>query len=151
MGKAEGQSKIGSATDLGTVIDRLTSILATPLPVEDTGTNTNPEQYKVDHSFRSQVVAMAGGVATPLWTITTGRTAGLSTYIYWIQIYNPTAGAVTGWLEIAGTVLVTIHYALAAGQTLALSLPTVSPMGDNNILCNASANTVEFQIGGYEI
>ena len=124
---------------------------ADPMVTEDLGTHTNPELFKVNNSFRSAVIARAGGIATALWTIATtpARTAGLSTYLYWVHIYNPTAGQVTGWLEVAGAP-VTITFVLAAGQTATIDLPTVSPLLDNDVNCNASANLVEFQIGGYE-
>lgn len=127
---------------------------ADPMVVEDTGLNTNPERYKVLHSFRSQVIARAGGVATGLWTVGMGgapvRTAGMNSYVYWMHIYNPTVGAVTAWLEVFGA-LITVPFALAAGQAATIDLPTVLPVGDIGIDCNASVNGVQFQIGGYEI
>lgn len=127
---------------------------ADPMVVEDTGTHTNPRRYEVLHGFRSQVIQRAGGIATALWTVamagTPVRTAGLSTYVYWLFVYNSTVGAVTAWLEIAG-VQVTVPFTLAAGQSLIIDLPTPIPLGNNDVDCNASANAVYFQIGGMEV
>lgn len=106
-------------------------------------------------TFRSQVIPRAGGVATELWTPTAGvagqprRTEGKNTYVCWIRIYNHSGVAVTAWLEIDG-VVVGITYPLDNGQTATDDFPVPVPMGDEDIYCNASANDVDFQIGGYE-
>jgi len=126
--------------------------LGEPIPVVDSGINTNPELYKVQNGFRSAVIARAGGVATPLWTLVTNpvRTAGMATHISWIALENATGAAATAWLEIGGVqVSITVH--LANLETALLTFPNPLPMGDSDIDIDASANGVTAQIGGYEV
>lgn len=169
-GKAESQSKIGSATDLGTVIDRLTSILAAdinlfnglaaifsvPLPVEDTGENTNPRKWEKEHGFTSARVAVVGPATTPLWAVglaavypVAGRTAGQITTIYTLVIENPTGAAITAWLEGAGAAI-TPPYHVAQTDTLVVDFIAGMNVGNVDININASVATVVGQIIGTE-
>jgi len=112
---------------------------------------TNPRRYEKDNGFRSAVATRAGGVATALWTTTTtpARTSGRVSTMYSLMIENPTAGAVTGWLEIGG-VAITIPFDVASADSIVVDFPAGFNLGDNNINCNASANGVIFQIAGTE-
>ena len=123
---------------------------AFPLYVLDPGTNTNPRRYEKDNGIRSAVVARAGGVATPLWTIATvpARTAGRVTTMYTLMIENVGAAA-TGWLEIAG-VAVTVPFHIAANDAIVVDFPAGFNLGNFDVNCNASANGVIFQIVGTE-
>lgn len=124
---------------------------ANPIPVEGTGLNTNPRRYEKDNGFRSPVVARAGGVATPLYTVATtpARTAGQDTTIYTLEIENSTGAAVTAWLEIGG-VAITIPFHIADNDSQVLDYIAGLEIGDNDVDCNASVNGVNFSIKGTE-
>lgn len=120
--------------------------------VEDTGVNTNPERYIHDNAFRSDAIQRAGGVATALYTIATtpARTAGLDTDIWWIW-YNNRAGAIVEvWLEAPGGTVVTNRVRLDQNESILLPVKPL-PVGDNDILVNATLDDVEAQIGGIEV
>jgi len=121
------------------------------LITEDTGANTNPRRYEKENGFRSPVVAVAGPVATALWTTTTtpARTSGKSTTIYTLIIENDTGAAVTAWLEIAGTAI-TVPFHIADADTVVIDFIGGFTTGDNDINCNASVAGVRFQIIGTE-
>ena len=121
------------------------------LITEDTGLHTNPRRYEKDNGFYSAPTARAGGVATALWTVATtpARTAGQVTTIYTLTIENPTAGAVTAWLEIGG-VAVTPPYHINQSETAVITFVAGFTTGNADVNCNASANTVVFQIIGTE-
>ena len=113
--------------------------------------------FIANNGFVSAVVARAGGVATPLWAVGTaginpvaGRTAGTVSTIYTLTIENPTAGAVTAWLEVGGAV-VTPDYNLNAGETAVVSFVAGLNIGNQDIDCNASVNLVEFQVVGIQV
>jgi len=113
--------------------------------------------FIANNGFVSAVVARAGGVATPLWAVgvaginpAAGRTAGTVSTIYTLQIENPTAGAVTAWLEVGGAV-VTPDYNLNAGETAVVSFVAGLNIGNQDIDCNASVNLVEFQVVGIQV
>ena len=112
---------------------------------------THARKYEKEKGFRSAVVTRAGGVATPLWTITTtpARTAGKKTTIYVLIIENSTGAAVTGWLEIGGTPI-TPPFHVANNDAELIDFPAGKDAGDNDINCNASVNGVQFQIVGTE-
>jgi len=122
------------------------------LITQDTGANTNPRRLESDEGFRSAVVARAGGVATPLWTIATvpARTAGQITTVYTLCIENVTAAAVTGWLEIAG-VAITVPFHIASNDSVVIDFVAGFRIGNFDINCNASVNGVNFHIVGTEI
>lgn len=119
---------------------------------EDTGVNTNPERYIHLYAFRSVPVARAGGVATPLYTIATtpARVAGTATDIWWIFYYNGSGGNATVWLESPIGTQISSTVQLANDQSVAIAVKPL-PVGDNDILVNASANGVEAQIGGISV
>jgi len=113
--------------------------------------------FVAQNGFVSAVIARAGGIATALWAVGTaginpaaGRTAGLVSTIYTLTIENPTAGAVTAWLEVLGTV-VTPDYNLNAGETAVISFVAGLNIGNQNVNCNASVNLVEFQVVGIQV
>ncbi|GAH19443.1 unnamed protein product [marine sediment metagenome] len=117
---------------------------------QDTGLNTNPRRYEKDNGFYSEVVARAAG-ATALWTIATApaRTAGQDTTIYTLEISNPTAAAVTGWLEIGG-VAITVPFHIATLDSITIDYVGGFNTGDADIDCNADVNDVIFSIKGTE-
>lgn len=121
------------------------------IPVQGSGLHTNPRRYEKDNGFRSIVVARAGGVATPLWTIATARprTAGQVSTMYSLLIENATGAAVTGWLEIAG-VAITVPFHVANNDSIMLDWPAGFDLGDADVNCNASVNGVIFEISGTE-
>ena len=127
-------------------------ITANPLIVEDLGTHTNPERYIHLYAFRSAVVAVAGGVATALYTTATtpARIAGTSTDIWWIFYYNGSGVAATVWLEAPTGTQISNTIQLANNQSVAIAVKPL-PVGDTDILVNASANGVEAQIGGISV
>jgi len=113
--------------------------------------------FIANNGFVSDVVVCAG-VATPLWAVGTGginpalgRTNGTISTIYTLTIENPTAGAVTAWLEVAGVGDVTPEYNLNAGETAVISFVAGLNIGNQDIDCNASANLVEFQVVGIQV
>ena len=113
--------------------------------------------FIAQHGFVSAVVARAGGVATPLWAVglaainpAAGRTAGLVSTVYTLTSENPTAGAVTAWLEVGG-VVVTPDYHLNAGESAVISFVAGINIGNQDVNCNASANLVEFQVVGIQV
>ena len=113
--------------------------------------------FIANNGFVSAVIARAGGVATALWAVGTaginpvaGRTAATVSTIYTLTIENPTAGAVTAWLEVGGAV-VTPDYNLNAGETAVISFVAGLNIGNQDIDCNASANLVEFQVVGIQV
>ena len=122
------------------------------LLVEDTGLHTNPRRYEKDNGFYSEVVARAGGVATPLWTIVTtpARTAGQESTIYTLTIENSTGAAITAWLEIGGTVI-TIPFHIANTDSVIIGFIAGLNSGDADVDCNASADDVVFQVMGTEV
>lgn len=127
-----------------------------PIPVEDTGTNTNPRRYETDNGFTSARVAVVGPAATPLWVVglaavypVAGRTAGQITTIYTLVIQNPTAAAITAWLEVAGAAI-TPPYHVAQTDTTVVDFIAGMNIGNVNININASAATVVGQIIGTE-
>lgn len=113
--------------------------------------------FIANNGFVSAVVARAGGVATALWAVGTlgvnpaaGRTAATISTIYTLTIENPTAGAVTAWLEVGG-VVVTPDYNVNAGETAVISFVAGINIGNQDINCNATANLVEFQVVGIQV
>ena len=113
--------------------------------------------FIANNGFVSAVVARAGGVATPLWVVglaainpAAGRTNGTISTIYTLTIENPTAGAVTAWLEVGG-VVVTPDYNVNAGESAVISFVAGLNIGNQDIDCNASANLVEFQLAGIQV
>ena len=113
--------------------------------------------FIANNGFVSAVVARAGGVATPLWAVglaainpAAGRTNGTISTIYTLTIENPTAGAVTAWLEVGGAV-VTPDYNINAGETAVISFVAGLNIGNQDINCNASVNLVEFQVVGIQV
>ena len=115
--------------------------------------------FIANNGFVSAVIPSAGGVgvATPLWAVGTaginpaaGRTNGTISTIYTLTIENPTAGAVTAWLEV-GTVVVTPDYNINAGETAVISFVAGLNIGNQDIDCNASVNLVEFQVVGIQV
>jgi len=108
--------------------------------------------YDITNGFRSAVTARAGGAATALWTTTTtpARTAGKVTSIYHIEFHNPTAGAVTAWLEIGG-VAITVPVPIDAGTTEMVDYRVPIIAGDNDVNLNATANGVQCMITGIEV
>lgn len=101
--------------------------------------------------FRSPSVARAGGVATALWATTTNpaRTAGRVSTIYTLIIQNSTGAAVTAWLEIGGVAITPVFH-VNNNETAVIPFIAGLQTGDNNVLCNASANAVRFQVSGTE-
>lgn len=136
----------------GQIVPGVQYVMLTHIPVQDSGVHTNPRRYEKDNGFRSPVVARAGGVATPLWTIVTvpPRTAGQISTMYTLTIENATGAAVTGWLEIAG-VAITVPYHVADNDSVVIDFVAGFDLGDNDINCNASVNGVNFQIVGTEV
>lgn len=130
---------------------------ANPVAVEDTGLNTNPRRMESDDGFTSAVVARAGGVATNLWVVglaavhpAAGRTNGLSTTIYTIEIENSTGAPITGWLEIGGTpITVPVH--VVNDDSVVIPYPAGKAIGDQDVTCNASADDVVFTLMGTQI
>ncbi|GAH17706.1 unnamed protein product [marine sediment metagenome] len=120
-------------------------------PGLDPGTHTNPRRYEKINGFYSEVVARAGGVATPLYTVATdpARTAGQDTTIYTLIIENSTGAAITAWLEVGG-VVITPAYHVNNNETGVITFVAGHNVGDQDIDCNASADAVEFQILGTE-
>ncbi len=125
--------------------------------VEDTGLNTNPRRFEADNGFTSAVVARAGGVATNLWVVglaavhpAAGRTNGLSTTIYTLEIENSTGGPVTAWLEIGGTVI-TVPVHVVDNDSVVIPYPAGKAIGDQDVTCNASVNDVVFTLMGTQI
>ena len=113
--------------------------------------------FIANNGFVSAVVARVGAAATPLWAVglaainpVAGRTAGTVSTIYTLTIENPTAGAVTAWLEVGGAV-VTPDYHLNAGESAVISFVAGLNIGNQDIDCNASANLVEFQVVGIQV
>lgn len=113
--------------------------------------------YIAANGFVSAVIARAGGVATALWAVGTagitpaaGRTVGTVSTIFTLQIENPTAGAVTAWLEVGGAV-VTPDYHINANETAVITFEMGLNIGNQDIDCNASANLVEFQVLGVQV
>ncbi len=123
--------------------------LEDPLPVEDTGENTNPRQYEKNNGFYSAPTTV-GAAATDLYTTTTdpARTSGEEVSIYSLHIFNDTGAAGTIWLEIGGTV-VTVEYQIANDDTVAIDWPAGLTLGDNDIGVNGTADIV-VQISGTE-
>lgn len=121
------------------------------LTTQDTGLNTNPRRYEKDNGFYSAPIARAGGIATALWTVATApaRTAGQVTTIYTLTIENPTAAAVTAWLEVGG-VSVTPNYHVNAAETAVITFVAGLNTGNADVNCNASVNAVVFQVVGTE-
>ena len=113
--------------------------------------------FIANNGFVSAIVARVGAAATPLWAVglaainpVAGRTNGTVSTIYTLTIENPTAGAVTAWLEVGGAV-VTSDYHLNAGETGVFSFVAGLNIGNQDIDCNASANLVEFQVVGIQV
>ncbi len=113
--------------------------------------------FIANNGFVSAVVARAGGVATDLWVVgvagvnpAAGRTAATVSTIYTLTIENPTAGAVTAWLEVGG-VVVTPDYHVNAGESAVISFVAGLNIGNQDIICNASVNLVEFQVVGIQV
>ncbi len=129
----------------------ITNPVDDPVNTQDTGLHTNPRRYEKDNGFYSPVVARAGGVATPLYTIATApaRTAGEETTIYTLEIENATGAAVTAWLEIAG-VAITVPFHINDNDSVVIEFITGLNAGDADIDCNASVNAVIFSITGTE-
>lgn len=129
----------------------VTNPTTNPVNTEDSGVNTNPRRYELQNGFRSPMITRAGGVATALYMTTTdpARTAGQTTVVYSLHIYNHSGGPVTAWLEIDGTAI-TVDYVLDDEQTIVIDFPTGLQVGDNDLNCNASANNVDFQVCGLE-
>jgi len=128
-----------------------THTVADPLPTEDSGTHTNPERYIQTYKFRSPPVDRAGGVATALYTVgtTPARTAGLSTTVWWVWLYNHSGNAATAWLEAPAGTIVSATVQLANNQTTILEVKPLD-IGNNDLYINASANNVMAQVGGIE-
>lgn len=129
----------------------ITNPVSDPVHVQDSGLHTNPRRYEKDNGFYSPVIARAGGVATPLYTIATApaRTAGQETTIYTLEIENATGGAITAWLEIAG-VAITVPFHINDDDSVIIEYIAGLDAGDADINCNASANAVIFSIKGTE-
>ena len=124
---------------------------------QDTGLNTNPRRFESDNGFTSAVVARAAGVATPLWAVglaavfpVAGRTDGLGTTIYAIEIENATGAAVTAWLEIGG-VAITIPFHIANDDSIIVEYDAGKRIGDQDVDCNALVNGVNFTLMGTQI
>jgi len=126
---------------------------AEPIPVEDTGENTNPRVYEVENGFRSPVIARAGGVATALWTTGTNpaRTAGKTTVIYHIQFENSTGATVTVWLESPTGTVITVPIPVANNQSYTEDFSAGLRVGDQDVFVNASANGARAMISGLEV
>lgn len=127
------------------------------LVVQGTGLNTNPRRFESDNGFTSAVVARAGGVATALWAVglaavypAAGRTNGLSTTIYAIEIENATGAAITAWLEIGG-VAITVPFHVADDDSILVTYDAGKAIGDQDVDCNASVNAVNFTLMGTQI
>lgn len=108
--------------------------------------------YTQQNGFRSAVVVRVGGVATPLYTTATtpARVAGTSTDIWWIVYYNGSGGNAVVWLEAPTGTQISNTIQLANNQSVAIAVYPL-PVGNNDILVNASVNGVEAQIGGISV
>jgi hypothetical protein len=129
-----------------------------PLPVEDSGLNTNPRRYEKLNGFVSLPVARAGGAATAVWAVgvaainpAAGRTAGRITTVYHIELHNPDAAAQTAWLEDGTGVALSVVYELPPDDTIVLDYLGGKNFGDTDLFINASINGVECQISGTEV
>ena len=141
---SQGQQVTGELTNI--LVDAQGRLITV-----DSGLNTNPRRYEKENGIRSAVVARAGGVPTPLWTIATlpARTAGLDTTIYTIEIENSTGAVATGWLEIAG-VAITVPFHVVNNDSVVIPYPAGLEIGDFDVDCNASVNGLIFTLRGTE-
>ena len=109
------------------------------------------------NGFVSAPVARAGGVATPLWEVglaavnpAAGRTDGLSTTIFTLEIANDTGGAITAWLEIGGVVISPLYH-VNDTETAVISFVGGMTTANQDININASANGVVAQLLGIQV
>lgn len=129
-----------------------------PLHVLDPGTHTNPRRYEKQYGFVSARVAVAAGpAAAPLWAVGVaavnpagGRTAGLVTTVYTLEIENSTGAAVTVWLEDGVGNPISIIYHVANNDTIVIDFVAGKNFGDTDIYINASVAAVIAQISGTE-
>ncbi len=109
------------------------------------------------NGFVSAPVARAGGVATPLWAVGTagvnpaaGRTNGLSTTIFTLEIANDTGGAITAWLEIGGVVISPLYH-VNDTETAVISFVGGMTTADQDLNINVSADGVVAQLLGIQV
>lgn len=140
-----------------TILDDVEFTLMPPTKTVDTGEHTNPRRLESDSGFTSAVVTRVGGVATPLWADglaavypAAGRTAGLVTTIYTIEIENATGAPVTAWLEV-GAVAITVPFHINDGEAAIIPYDAGKTVGNVDVDCNASANDVVFAIMGTQL
>lgn len=133
-------------------------VTPSPLPVEDTGVNTNPRKYETDNAFRSQVLALDNDTPTALITLTTtpARTAGESLFIYKICITNRCGFLSSVSLEQpVGTELHNRVF-VDNDDTINESFPTPLPVGATGVFARRHSTVgttayVDVQILGLEV
>lgn len=110
------------------------------------------EQWKLQHTFRSQVATSLNASATPLWTIATipARTVGGRTYIYTIKVRNHGLDEGTMILEVAGAPIFP-PIVVAKGAEPVIDLKTPINVGNNDVNYHASQVGMDVQILGLEV
>jgi len=150
MAVPEGRLQIGGSEDQplqqGPLADGY------PLIVEDLGTHSNPEAYRVANSFRSQVATSPDDAAHALWTVGTvpARTAGRLTFIYEILVTNHGCEAGAMVLEIAGVpICIPIPVSKRGSVPIVLIVPI--RVGNNDVNYHASRAGMKVEILGLEV
>lgn len=148
---------VGTTVNVGNIVD-VNVVSPDPLPVEDTGANTNPRRYEVEHAFRSQVLPLADDVPAILVSDTTTPHLDVDKglYIYKIAITNR-CGFLAG-VTIEQPVGTLLHNRVWVdnNDTVNEEFPTPIPVGMTGVFARRHSTVgttaiVEVQIIGLEV
>jgi len=122
------------------------------LVTEDTGSQTNPLRYELQHAFSSQVAVSPDALPHVLYGTgtTPARVATGSVWVYEILTYNHSCSLGSVWLETSTGVERSVKIAIACQDTVIVSLGKPIVFGANDVYYQASQANIDVQVTGLE-